>query len=159
MVPHGVFPSLGEERWVAIACRDDDDFERLHRVTGIAGPAALEHRLRVADIIEAELGEWTRERDNWDAAALLQRAGVPASPVEDLGELLGRDEAMNRDYRELPLPSGVSAMVQEEPILWDGERLPMRRAPLWGEHTTEILEAAGYSTEEIAEFAAKEIFF
>ena len=26
-----------------------------------------------------------------------------------------------------------------EPITWDGERLPLRRAPLWMEHTYDVL--------------------
>jgi len=160
MAPHGVFPSEGFDRWVAIACRDDDDWVRLRGATGISGPDDLASRLRGVDAVEAAVSAWTRNRGNWEAAAILQAAGVPASPVEDLGELLGRDTAMNRDYRELQLPSGVSAMVQEEPITWDGERLPLRRAPLWGEHTAAILTGElGLSAEEIAELAAKDVLF
>ncbi len=160
MAPHGVFPSAGEDRWIAIACRDDADWQKLCDVTGLRGPATLAGRLGEIDRIEAELSGWTRTRENWEAAAILQAAGVPASAVEDLGELMGRDTAMNRDYREVALPSGVTAIVQEEPLLWDGERLPIRRAPMWGEHTAEILSGElGLSDEEIAELAAKNVLF
>jgi crotonobetainyl-CoA:carnitine CoA-transferase CaiB-like acyl-CoA transferase len=160
MAPHGVFPSEGLDRWVAIACRDDADWARLRGATGISGPDDLAGRLREVEAVEAAVSAWTSTRGNWEGAAILQAAGVPASPVEDLGELLGRDAAMNRDYRELPLPSGVSALVQEEPITWDGERLPLRRAPLWGEHTAEILAGElGLTSEEIAELAAKNVLF
>ena len=160
MVPHDVFPSAGDDRWVAIACRDDDDWRRLCEATGLTGPDDLAGRLANADEIEAKLSEWTRERGNWEAAAELQRAGVPASPVEDLGELLGRDTAMNVDYRELELTSRITAMVQEEPIVWDGARLPLRRAPLWDEHTLEVLtDELGLSPEEIAELLAKDVLF
>jgi crotonobetainyl-CoA:carnitine CoA-transferase CaiB-like acyl-CoA transferase len=160
MVPHGVYPSAGNDRWVAIACRDDADWARLSEVTGVSGPADLAGRLATVDVIEAQLSEWTRSRDNWDAAARLQRVGVPASPVEDLSELLGRDTAMNRDYRMLDLPSGVTAAVQEEPILWDGERLPMTRAPLWDEHTIDILvNELGISDEEVADLVTRNVLF
>jgi benzylsuccinate CoA-transferase BbsF subunit len=160
MAPHGVFPSAGDDRWVAIACRNDADWERLSQATGIAGPADLAGRLARIDDIEADLSVWTRARDNWEAARQLQRVGVPASPVEDLSELLGRDGAMNRDYRLLDLPSGVTAAVQEAPILWDGERLPLTRAPLWDEHTMEVLvEELDISVEEIAELVTRNVLF
>lgn len=160
MAPHGVFPAAGEDRWVAIACRDDRDWSALSAVTGIGGPGDLAGRLRELDRIEAELAAWTRARDRWEVAALLQGAGVPAAPVEDLEDLLhGRDVAMHADYREVPLPAGVTAMVQEEPILWDGERLPIRRAPLWGEHTEEILREAGLDDEAIADVAARGVLY
>ena len=159
MCPHGVFPSAGDDRWIAIACRDDADWASLSEVTGIRSPADLAGQVADVDRIEAELAEWTLTRENWEAATLLQAAGVPASAVEDLGNLLGRDTAMNADYVERPLPSGVSAMVQHEPITWDGERLALRRAPLWGEHTEAVLRELGYDDEEIAELAAKNVLF
>jgi crotonobetainyl-CoA:carnitine CoA-transferase CaiB-like acyl-CoA transferase len=160
MVPHGVYPSAGEDRWVAIACRNDDDWARVSEVTGISGPAHLAGRLAEVEAIEAQLSAWTRARDNWDAANLLQAAGVPASPVEDLAELLGRDRAMALDYRELPLPSGITATVQEEPITWAGERLPLVRAPLWDEHTVDVLIGElGLTGEQVAELAARDVLF
>jgi crotonobetainyl-CoA:carnitine CoA-transferase CaiB-like acyl-CoA transferase len=160
MVPHGVYPAAGADRWVAIACRDDEHWARLQAVAGIAGPATLAGRLEQEDAIEAALSAWTRGRDSWEAAAILQRAGVPASPVEDLAELMGRDTAMNRDYRELPVREGVSVVIQEEPITWDGERLPQRRGPFWSEHTEEILSGElGLNDLELAELAAKGVLF
>jgi crotonobetainyl-CoA:carnitine CoA-transferase CaiB-like acyl-CoA transferase len=159
MVPHGVFPSSGEDRWIAIACRDDGDWARLSGLTGIAGSDELAGRLADVDRIESQVAEWTRQRGNWEAAAELQRAGVPASAVEDLSELLGRDAAMNQGYREMDLPSGFTATVQEEPILWDGARLPLQRAPLWDEHTVEVLaNELGFPAEAIAELLARGVF-
>ena len=81
MAPHGVFPSAGEDSWIAIACRDDGDWARLRQVTGVTGPDDLAGRIADLDNIEAALSEWTRKRENWVAAAELQAAGVPASPV------------------------------------------------------------------------------
>lgn len=67
---------------------------------------------------------------------------------------------MNRDYRLVDLPSGITAAVQEDPILWDGERLPLSRAPLWDEHTMEVLVAAlGLPEERIAELIAANVLF
>ena len=67
---------------------------------------------------------------------------------------------MNRDYRFLDLPTGITAAVQEEPILWEGERLPLVRAPLWDEHTIEILvNDLGFSPEAVAELVAGNVLF
>ena len=42
-------------------------------------------------------------------------------------------------WATLDLPSGISAKVMHEPITWDGARLPLRRSPLWMEHTYDVL--------------------
>ncbi|MCB9485829.1 MAG: CoA transferase [Thermoflexaceae bacterium] len=159
MAPHGVYRAAGEDRWVAVACRGPEDWGALCGVAGLEGLRVLD-RFDDVDAVEQILEGWTSERDRWEGAALLQAAGVPASAVEDLGDLLGPDEAMADSYRAMALPAGVTALVQEEPILWDGERLPLVRALMWSEHTYEVLQGElGLSDEAVAELAAKNVLF
>lgn len=158
MAPHGVFPAAGDDRWVAIACRDDGDWAALCGVMGLDALRECDRFARL-DEVEAAITAWTRTRDRWEAAAALQAAGVPASAVEDLDDLLHHDAAMAADYRETPLPAGVTAIVQEQPILWDGERVPFTRAPLWGEHTDEVLREIGLGDGEIAALAERGVLF
>ena len=159
-VPHGVFPADGQDRWLALACRDDADWERLRGVPGLEALRSITDRFAQVGNVEALIAHWSRSLDRWESAAVLQALGVPASAVEDLADLLGGDLAMKASYREVPLPSGVSAMVQEQPITWDGDRLPIRRAPLWSEHTDSILrDELGYGDEEIAGFAANNVLY
>lgn len=154
-VPHGVFPGKDDDTWVAIACRDDEDWRRICGLLQQPDLAEITDRRAEEDRIEEAITAWTRGRDHWVAAAALQASGVPASPVETLEDLLTRDAAMRDDYRETDLEVGVTAMVQEEPILWNGERLRLNRAPKWGEHTMEVLQGdLGFSNERIAELAA-----
>lgn len=160
LAPHGVFPSAGDDQWLAIACRDDDDWRHLSEFVGLDSAWSLAERQRRNDEVEAAVAAWSGTREKWAAAAELQGAGIPASPVEDLSELLGRDEGMASDFHPLELPSGVTAYLQEEPIVWDGERLPLNRAPLWGEHTEEILRTdLGLSDDAISDLAAKNVLF
>lgn len=160
LAPHGVFPSQGEDDWLAISCRHDADWQALAQVDGLEALAVIDDRFAAQDQIESILSGWSRERDKWQAAATLQQAGVPASAVEDLRDLLQRDEAMASDYRPIELNADVTAWLQEEPILWDGDRLPLVRAPRWGEHTEEILSGElGLDSDAMAELAAKEVLY
>jgi len=90
----------------------------------------------------------------------LQAAGVPASPVEDVGDLVGRDLAPSGFFKQIAHPSGVSMLLQHEPITWDGERLPLERAPLLGEHTEAVFsELLGIDGDELAELVAEGVVY
>ena len=162
MSPHGIFPAAGDDRWVAIACRDDADWGNLCRVIGRADLASREDLGSVSgrkaheDELEAAISEWTRTQDEWTSYRLLINAEVPASPVERLEDFfLGQDLAMRDNYNPAESPEGPTFQIQQEPILWDGERLPAVRAPIWGEHTEEVLQGLlNYSDDDMVRLAA-----
>ena len=84
MAPHGVYPADGDDEWLAIAARDDADWERLRRVVGLAADArfaTLDGRLGHADEIDAAISAWTRGLAPAEAERLLQAQGVPAHAV------------------------------------------------------------------------------
>lgn len=64
--PHGVFPALGEDRWISIAVRSDAERAALARVIGSQ------------DLSEDSIAAWTQVHDANEAAALLQSAGIAA---------------------------------------------------------------------------------
>jgi formyl-CoA transferase len=78
----------------------------------------------------------TRRRDAW--IALLQQAGVPCAPVNDIAELAASEQLQAVDLmRTLP---GSGTRVVGLPISFDRERpAPRRDSPRLGEHTAEIL--------------------
>ena len=162
MSPHGVFPADGHERWVAIACRDDADWRNLCRVMGRADLAtrpeldSLIGRQANEDEVEAAIAAWTRTQDDWTTYRLLINAGVPASPVERLEDFFdGQDRAMRDNYNPAESPEGPIFQIQQEPILWDGERLPALRAPVWSEHTESVLRGLlGYTDADMTRLAA-----
>lgn len=162
MSPHGVFPAAGEERWIAIACRDEADWRNLCRVIGRADLAArpeldsLGGRQANEDELEAAIGSWTQTQDDWTSYRLLINAGVPASPVERLEDFFdGQDRAMRDNYNPAESPEGCTFQIQQEPIFWDGERLPAVRAPIWSEHTEEVLKGLlGYTDDDMTRLAA-----
>jgi crotonobetainyl-CoA:carnitine CoA-transferase CaiB-like acyl-CoA transferase len=101
MAPHGVYPAAGDDSWVAIACRDDDDWQRLGRV--IDQPwarddtlAALADRLDRRHELDAQLGAWTRGYDRKALQDLLLAAGVPAAQVATPEDRIDNDPRTER---------------------------------------------------------------
>jgi crotonobetainyl-CoA:carnitine CoA-transferase CaiB-like acyl-CoA transferase len=96
MAPHGIYAAAGDDRWVALACRDDDDWSRLRGL--LADPAASDPRFSTLagrrehdDDVEALVDRWVREREADDAARDLVAAGVPASVVKSPAERIDED--------------------------------------------------------------------
>ena len=144
LAPHGLFPCAGDDRWLAIAVRHTVDWLELCRLIGRDDLAArddlrtLAGRKAAEDELEAVVTAWTSQRDVWQAAELLQHAGIAAGPNEDIEDLVETDPAMNGFFLEFDHPVGVTFMAQNQPFLWNGHRLPIRRAPFFGEHNDEV---------------------
>jgi crotonobetainyl-CoA:carnitine CoA-transferase CaiB-like acyl-CoA transferase len=144
MAPHGLFPCAGDDRWVALAARDTVEWLQICRVIGRedllarADLRTLEGRKAVEDEIEAAIAAWSSTLGPWAAAEAMQRAGVSAGPVEDITDLVDRDPWMKDFFHEFQHPAGMPYLAQNQPFTWNGQRLPIRRAPLFGEHNEEV---------------------
>lgn len=164
--PHGVFRCSGDDRWIAISVRDTAEWHALCETLGLTELAKrpeleqLEGRHAAADEIEAAIGERVQGEDAWALSARLQEKGVPASPVEDVGDLVGRDPMARGFFEEIDHPAGMSMLLQHESVLWNGERLPIRRAPLMGEHTEEVFSGLlGLGSEDLANLVEEGVLY
>jgi crotonobetainyl-CoA:carnitine CoA-transferase CaiB-like acyl-CoA transferase len=96
--PHGCYACQGEDRWCAISVSTDSEWQSLCRVMGkpewLGDPrfASLAARLENAEALDAEIGECTRGRADYELMDALQRAGVAAGAVQNAEDLLRRDE-------------------------------------------------------------------
>ena len=158
MAPHGLFQCAGDDRWLALGVRDTVDWLELCRVIGRNDLATrddlrtLDGRKAAEDEIESAISEWTSQQDVWTATACLEAAGVPAGPNEDIEDLVESDPSMRGFFHEFDHPVGIKFMAQNQPFLWNGERLPIRRAPLFGEHNEEVYRhELGLSEEEVTQ--------
>ena len=79
-VVHGAFACAGDDRWVAIAAWDDDEAERLAKVTG------------------GDVGAWTATRTPLEAAEMLQASGIEAVPVQDFGDVFADPQLAHREH-------------------------------------------------------------
>ena len=161
MSPHGVYPSAGDNEWVAIAVRTDADW---HALAATIGQPGLMHATGFQDVdsrraqreaIDAAISAWTQARSPADAEAELQAVGVPAHAV-----LHG---ASPEDPQLAHLDHLVSVPHAGQPDrLIERTRIELVRTPpqpshvpAMGQHTEHVLrDLLGYSTERLLELRA-----
>jgi len=160
MAPHGCYPCLGDDQWLTLACDDDAQFAALCRVMGrpeLASDARFADvvsRYRNQDALDGEIARWTRERPKAEAAAALQAAEVPASPVLSAPDVFEEPHLRARGFYE-SVSHAVAGVWEVEGPHWRFSESPAHirlPAPAFGEHNGYVLrELLGLSEEEIAE--------
>ncbi len=84
MAPYGVYPCAGDDRWVSIAVRGEEEWRRFAEATGrtdwLQDPRFSDgvERFRNRQALDAEVSVWTRGHTTDEVEKLLQNAGVPA---------------------------------------------------------------------------------
>ena len=157
--PHGCYRCAddadGNERWLALAVETNEQWATLQAlVPSLADlPASTTaERLVVADAIDEALAAHLRERDVAAMEAALRQAGVPASRVVTGDDMAASDAPF---FPALSHPTAGTRHHTGVPVLVDGERLPLRRAPLLGEHTEQVLhEVLNLPSDEIERLTA-----
>jgi len=157
--PSGAFQA--KDGLINIAANKQEQFEALARVLGrddLATDPRFEkresrkrHRDALKVELEATLG--TRNCSEWEA--LLNRIGVPAGAVLSVPQALALPQIQHR--RLLKTFEHVPGMERPLTVARSGFKLSSgdpdvdMPPPCLGEHTDEVLAAAGYSESEIAE--------
>jgi crotonobetainyl-CoA:carnitine CoA-transferase CaiB-like acyl-CoA transferase len=159
--PNEVYRS-GDQREVAITCRNDEEWENL---CGVLGPwishladdsqcdTAAGRLARVADI-DAALADWVQSRPAHVSQDLLQAAGVPAGVVQDGPALTDDPQLAARDFwRTFDHQVFGPRPFDRFPAIWSGTDLePYMPSPGYlGEHNFDVFtQLAGMSEEDIA---------
>ncbi len=167
MAPHGVFPTAGDDRWIAIAIATDEEFRLLCDGLGSAGLAAdpryerLSARLRNVEALEGQIAALTREFDRDDLVARLRARGLAAGPVYRSDELMADPalqasgtlvKVVHKEVGECAIP-GL-------PVRFSALDPDYRSAPMMGEHSEQVLiELLGYSSGEVSRLRAENVIF
>jgi crotonobetainyl-CoA:carnitine CoA-transferase CaiB-like acyl-CoA transferase len=162
MAPHGVYPCAGEDRWVAIAVRDDRDWRALcgalerPLLANEARYASAASRLDCREELDALVAEMTAPFASEDVERRLQAAGVPASGVQNSPEAVRDPQLAHRGhFVTIPHPTKGTSVVE-------GSRFRLSRtpantaspAPTFGDATEWVLRTVlGYDDERIAALA------
>ena len=161
LAPHNVYRCQGEDRWVAIAVRSEEEWRAPCRVMA---RLELADDPRVADMasrhrgrreLDGIIGEWTAIRDAWWVTDRLQRAGVPAGVVMHESDAIENRHLEERHFwQDLTHPEAGTHRYARTAWLASETQGELRRAaPRLGEDNEyvyrELLEC---STEEYARF-------
>jgi benzylsuccinate CoA-transferase BbsF subunit len=140
--PHGVFPCAGDDRWVAIACENDEHRRALAGVT--------------SDLSDAGITAWCQERGTDEIEATLQSLGVPVHGVQNSGECWTDPQLVHRHhFLTVPHPVHDQCVIEGPRVVLS--RTPgrtLRAGPALGEHNDVVLrEILGYDDARISELA------
>lgn len=156
--PHGVYPAAGQDRWIAIACMTEGEWDALAALAGQgwAGDprfTSLLARLGHQDELDDLIASWTRRQEAFDLAERLQAVGVPAGPVQTPADLLGDPQLRHLGHW----------ITLEHPVMgtstYDGLAIRLASspgrvrspAPLLGQHTREVMTGLlGLSEAEVS---------
>lgn len=169
MAPHGVFPALGEDRWISIAVADDAEWQAFASI--IDKPelavdsrfATVEARQANRAELEAIVSEWTRGVDANEASERLQTAGIAAHASWTTPEL-ARDSHLRERAAivEVAEPDGtLRAAVGVPMCLSKGEDIGIHRGtPKLGEHEDYVYgELLGLSRPERQALEEAEVIY
>ena len=163
MAPHGIYPAAGDDRWLSIAVRDDSDWAALAQMVGDqkwaqdAQFAGTSERIANREALDEMVAAWTVTRERDTLVTDLRRAGVPASPVNDIAGLWNNRQIAARDMADLvDIPGLGPEMLFRAP--WNVSGITIEtgtRGPVVGEHNERVLcGTLGLSAEEFERLTA-----
>ncbi|EGF33482.1 L-carnitine dehydratase/bile acid-inducible protein F [Oxalobacteraceae bacterium IMCC9480] len=138
------FVTAGDCAWLA----DDTRFA--------TNPLRVQNR----DVLVPLLAEMVIKRNKQDWLTLLEAAGVPCGPINNLEEVFENPQVIARGLQiDLPHPAGASARLIGSPMRMSETPPAYGSAPpLLGQHTDEVLAGLlGYSEAELAQLRAREV--
>jgi crotonobetainyl-CoA:carnitine CoA-transferase CaiB-like acyl-CoA transferase len=165
--PHGVYPAAGDDQWVAIVCRDDDDWRALAaamnraELAGDARYARAAGRLECREQLDALVAQWTRGLEAARVGFILQAAGVPAHAVQNSAAAFADPQLGHRGhFVAVDHPVVGKTTVEGPRALLSRTPARVRAAAPWlGQHTQYVLEEIlGYHQDRISDLASAGVF-
>jgi crotonobetainyl-CoA:carnitine CoA-transferase CaiB-like acyl-CoA transferase len=157
--PYQAFPTA--DGWINIGGANQANWERVARLVDapeliddprfIDNSARMDHR----DELAALLGAQFRRRCTRDWLRDLDAAGIPAGPIQSIGEMAADPQTLARDMVvELEHPVAGRTRALGVPVKFSATPGGVRRpAPTFGQHTREVLREHGFADAEIEALA------
>ncbi|HKY10260.1 MAG TPA: CoA transferase [Candidatus Binatia bacterium] len=163
--PYGCYPCYGEDNWIIIACRGDEEWRRMVHIIGksswaadakfASAPSRREHR----DELDKKLAEWSRKYTGKQLFRMLQEAGIAAG-IPSSGEDLFHDihlRARGHIVETEAQPWGKITHHGLPGIPSVSEASAAKPAPWIGAHNDEVFGGIlGLSQERIEELKREE---
>ncbi|MFN4272461.1 MAG: CaiB/BaiF CoA transferase family protein [Aliihoeflea sp.] len=145
IAPYEVLPV--RDGFMILAVGNDGQFQRFCKVVGLerlagdpnyaTNPARVTNRARLRETMIETLSNWDRDR----LLAELEKAAVPASPINDIAQMFADPQVLARGMRmDLEDSQGNVLPSVRAPMLMSATPLRYDRpSPRLGEHTDEVL--------------------
>ena len=149
IAPQNAYPCRGDDRWVTISVKADDEWQRLAKLAGGDALASdprfrsNEARLTHQEDLDRVIAAWTADRDAFALAEQLQEAGIPATAVLHGPDLLADSHYASRGtFVEVDHPQvgpkwypGIAWKMSETPgrVRWPTPTLGQHNYQLFGE--------------------------
>lgn len=165
--PHSVFPCRGSDRWISIAVQTDPEWAGLVRAMGEPEWSLEEQfatrdaRIAHIDALHARLAGWTAQHDDRELAELLQRHGVAAAPVLNVGDLLHDPHfAARRTFVEIDHPLGFRETIYGAYVKMSRTPPEIRTGPMIGQDNEHAFrDILGLSPERYRDLVARKIIY
>ena len=162
--PHNVYPTKGQDRWIAIGTENDTQWHALCDVMGNPdwclqneySDSFSRHKNR--ESLDSLVSDWTSSQDNNELSDILQSRGIPAGPVINSKDLLLDQHMNDRGFYEQITHNSADNIGKQ---IYSGRAWKMSNAqakirrpgPGLGEHNEQILsELLGYDSDMIDDF-------
>ncbi|RQR34882.1 MULTISPECIES: CaiB/BaiF CoA transferase family protein [unclassified Burkholderia] len=163
IVPYQTFQT--SDGWIIVAVGNDGQFRKFVEAGGrpeladderfATNPSRVRHR----DTLVPILAEMVKARGKADWIAVLEAAGVPCGPINELDEVFDNEQVVARGMQvSLPHPCGADVKLVRNPIRMSATPPDARTAPpLLGAQTEDVLrDMLGYDDVRIAALKAKQ---
>lgn len=167
MAPHGIYRSSSDDQWVAIAARDDNDWQAISEVMGCPDLSqderfrTLEDRIDNQDELDLVIEKWTSGRSPMEAMQALQKRGVAAAAVQHPEDRMDHDpNTLAWDaFPEVEHDEIGRVRVEGMPMKLSETPAQIHRgAPLLGQHNEFVFgELLELGSEELKVLRAEEV--
>jgi crotonobetainyl-CoA:carnitine CoA-transferase CaiB-like acyl-CoA transferase len=156
--PHNAYGCIGEDAWISIVARDDEEWRRLCAIVPDLAPMAVlqtSERLDRRETIDRTLAGWAQSQAAATASETLLRVGIPAAALANSVDLVNSDHLKQRGFWEAdnagvlpglpwrasfgrvsvaapPLGADTDAVLSEVLNLSSGEIAPLRKSGALG---------------------------
>ncbi|KAK7031383.1 CAIB/BAIF family enzyme [Favolaschia claudopus] len=163
VVPYQVFPcrdgfimiGAGNNKQFAILCEVLDEPSLALDPRFMTNEVRVMNRDELVEIMEEAL--MRHGRDYW--LKRLTGRGVPFGPINNIRQTFEHPQAVARGVvTEVEHPRAGKIKLVAPAVSYNGEKMKVRRPPPWlSEHTEEVMEELGYSSEEVTDLRGKGI--
>jgi benzylsuccinate CoA-transferase BbsF subunit len=166
-VPHGVYPSAGDDRWVALSVWSDDEWTAFRAAIGDPAWAKSDRWVTARGRrggeaeLDRRIAEWTAARSREDTVERLRAHGLRVAPVLTVGELFEDEQLAHRAFfRGLPHPVIGSIHCISAPFTLSATPSRQERAgPTLGADNDHVFgEILGIGEEERSALARDGVF-